>query len=99
MILDLQGIMDRPGGRQVLDRISNLIDSGNSNILLNFLETEAVEGAGLRTLWAAHRRVRSAGGRLVLCSLNRAVRTSLEITGLEAVFNICPDETAALDEF
>lgn len=99
MILYPQGIMDRPGGRQVLDRISNLIDSGDSNILLNFSETEAIEAAALRTLWAAHRRVRSAGGRLVLCSLNRAVNTSLEITGLKPVFNICPDETAALDEF
>jgi len=91
--------MDRPGSKEVLDRISNLIEAGCSMVLLNFLETEAVESAGLRALLAGHGKVRQAGGRLVFCSINQAVRTSLEITGLEAGFNICPDETAALDEF
>jgi len=91
--------MDRPGSKQVRDRISDLIETGCSMILLSFLETEAVETAGLRTLLAGHGKVRQAGGRLVFCSINQAVKTSLEITGLETVFNLCPDETAALDEF
>lgn len=54
-----------------------------------------MDSTGIEVLMATRRRAELDGGSLTLCRPNRAVRRVLEVTGLDQVFTIEPDQPAA----
>jgi anti-anti-sigma factor len=72
------------------------IESGNRNIVFNMGGINYVDSAGLGMLLSATSKIKSAGGKLVICNLSEQVQKLLKTTKVESVFRIAPDEASAL---
>jgi anti-sigma B factor antagonist len=79
--------------------IDNLLASGATRIVVNLEQVNYVDSAGLGALIETHRKTKTAGGSLKLCSLRPNLRQALEIARLLPIFETCPTETAAVASF
>ncbi|MEW6435578.1 MAG: STAS domain-containing protein [Pseudomonadota bacterium] len=72
------------------------IDGGGRRLLLDFADLVYISSAGLRIVLLAAKRMKSAGGRLVLCSLSPQISEVFEISGFNRILDILPSRDAAL---
>ena len=79
--------------------IGSLVADGRKMILLNLHDVPYIDSSGIGELVAAFTKVRDSGGELKLLNLSPKVRTLLQITKLDTVFDVQNDETAAIDSF
>lgn len=63
-------------------------DKGRRNLRLDFTGMDYVASAALGKFLSLHRKVKAAGGRLVLCNLDPAIREVLAISRLDHFFEI-----------
>jgi anti-anti-sigma factor len=74
----------------------NNIGAGNGRLLIDFSELSYINSAGLRTVLLAAKRLKSAGGRMSLCSLNHQIAEVFDISGFSAILDIQPSYDAAV---
>jgi anti-sigma B factor antagonist len=93
-------ILDEPNIQIIGDQLFSLVDdSGRKKLLLNFGNVEYMSSAALGKLITLDRKLKAAGGRLVLCNIDPQIREVFEITKLDTVFIIREDEQEALQMF
>jgi anti-sigma B factor antagonist len=81
-------------GRQLFHLLDNV---GYRRFVLDFTPVLVVSTSMLAKLIAFHKRVKAAGGRLVLCNLAPEIRYIFEWMRLTQVFSIRPGEHEALE--
>src|SRR5262245_43020878 len=79
------------------ETIKAFLDAGQTRILLNLEKLEFLDSAGLGELVRAHVAVRSHGGHLMLVNPSPNIRHLLQVTRVDRVFDIAPDELSALN--
>ncbi len=57
-------------------------------LILDFEPTEYISSAGMRVILLAAKKMKSDGGKLVLCSMSDHVKEVFDIAGFTAVLNI-----------
>ena len=67
---------------------------GGRLVIVDCAGVAVLAGAGLRVLLMLARSLEAAGGRLVLCGVERQIRSVLQVAGLSAQFTI----VASLDD-
>lgn len=67
-----------------------------ARILINLSAVSYIDSSGLATLVELLKKVKTRGGSLMLTSLSDKVRSLFEITKLDRLFGIYPDDAAAL---
>ncbi len=72
------------------------IEEGRRRLLLDFAELVYISSAGLRIVLLAAKRMKTAGGKLALCSLNPQIAEVFEISGFNRILDIHPTRDAAL---
>lgn len=75
---------------------SQVIESGEKNVIVNFKEVGYIDSSGLATLIELFQKIKDKGGNLRLCSLVSKVKGVFELTKLDKVFKIVPTEEEAL---
>ena len=98
-ILDLEGEIDLYRSPEVRAEIGKLIARKNKLITINFQKVTYIDSSGLATIIDAFQKMRVYGGKLVLVSLAKSVRSVFEIARLDQFFPIFDEETAALASF
>jgi anti-sigma B factor antagonist len=99
-VIDISGRITLGEGNALLrETVRELIDGGNRHIVLNLAEVQYMDSSGLGELVKTHTTVRSNGGQLRLVNLNSRVNDLLQMTRLSTVFDIAPDEAAAIQSF
>jgi anti-anti-sigma factor len=96
LIVSLSGRFDNPAAQEFVKTITQLIESGEHKIILNFTQLSYLSSSGLRALQGAAKRMDKKEGTLVLCSLQGLVMRVVEITGFHKVLTIYDDEEDAL---
>jgi len=82
------------------DQLNSLVEElGRTKILLNFGNVEFLSSAALGKLIVLNRKLNDAGGKLVLCNIDRNIYEVFEITKLNKVFTITKDEQGGLQAF
>ncbi len=81
------------------DIVYNAIDSGSRKIVINMAEVTFIDSSGLGALVNAMLRMRNVGGKLKLTQPSSKVSELLEVTKLDKVMEIEPDESKALMAF
>jgi len=77
-----------------------LIGAGSTpRIVVDLSDIELIGSALTARLIALNKRIRAAGGRLVLCGLCPFVRDTFHGSRLDRVFEVADDEEAALASF
>lgn len=93
-------ILDEQNIQVIGEQLFSLVDSeGRKKILLNFGNVEFLSSAALGKLITLHKKLQTAGGRLVLCNIHQDIFEVFEITKLDKFFTIHKDEQAGLQSF
>jgi stage II sporulation protein AA (anti-sigma F factor antagonist) len=82
------------------DRLFDLVDvSGRKQLLLDLLAVESMDSSMLGKLIALHKKVVTAGGRLVICQFQPELYANFETLKLARLLHIYKDRDEALKSF
>lgn len=86
--VQLSGILDSTKAGQFRQDINNIVTAGADLVLVDLKDVTFVDSSGLGALVSALKTVRSAGGKLCICSINEQVRMLFELTSMDRVFDV-----------
>jgi anti-sigma B factor antagonist len=99
-VLDLSGKITIGEGDVVLrEKVTELLDSGQRNILLNLEKVGYMDSAGIGELVACYKRAKEKSGTVKLLNPSGKVFDLLQLTKLEEIFETFNDEREALVSF
>lgn len=99
-VIDFSGEITLGQGTSTLrTMVREVVGKGYRKILLNLGEVDYIDSAGLGELAGAHATVQSARGELKLVQPTARVRDMIQITRLFTVFDVQPNEPAAIRSF
>jgi anti-sigma B factor antagonist len=98
-LVTVTGRVDSSNAGQLGEKLSEQVDSGSINMVVDLSGVEYMSSAGLRELVAALKRVKKDGGDLRLASPSDRVREVLDLAGLSSIFEIFDDQVAAVGSF
>ena len=99
-VVDLRGTIDLGEASLTLRRtIRDLVESGRSKIILNLLQVNSIDSAGVGELAGAYVPVKSKGGELKFLNPTKKVHDMLKITQLDKVFEVYIDEQTPFGAF
>ena len=99
-VVDLSGKITIGEGDVVLrEKVQELLEGENRNILLNLEKVSYMDSAGIGELVACYKRAKEKGGTVKLLNPSGKVFDLLQLTKLEEVFDSFKDEKEALVSF
>jgi anti-sigma B factor antagonist len=99
-IVDLSGRISLGEGSALLRKtIRELLEDGQSKILLNLGDVNYIDSSGIGELVSAFTAVRNRSGELKLLNLTKKVHDLLQITKLFTVFDVYNDEPTAVRSY
>jgi anti-sigma B factor antagonist len=90
-VVQPSGIVDGTKAIEFRQEISNSIDKKPDILLIDFKDVTFMDSSGLGALVLSLKTVRTAGIRLVLCSINDQIKMLFELTSMDRVFEIFPN--------
>lgn len=81
------------------DTIHKQLEAGATRIVLNLANVRFMDSAGIGEIVACLKRVREAGGDLKLASLNQRITDLFTLTKLISIFEVYPNQQAAVSAF
>lgn len=85
-VVQPSGILDGISANQLRRDVSDVVEDGADIVLVDLQDITFMNSSGLGGLVSALKVVRSAGGELVICSLNEQVKMIFELTKMNRVF-------------
>lgn len=98
-VVDVSGRIDSATAGEFDEAIMGLIESGHKNLLLDMSEVDFLSSAGLRTLVSARKALQKSSGVIKLTQPSQRVVDTLDIAGLDVLFEAIPDREAAIASF
>jgi anti-sigma B factor antagonist len=95
--LDLEGEVDVYTAPELRQAIMAQTEAGINRVLVNLEKVEYLDSTGLGILIGGVKRLKEAGGALLLVGPTPRIRRLFEITQLNTIFRICDTETEALE--
>jgi anti-anti-sigma factor len=96
LIVSVEGRMDTVSAPEFQKRIEDLLDQGETRILMDFGRLEYVSSAGLRSILVAAKNAKSLGGCVSCCSLQDMVRKVFDISGFTSMLPVFDSQEDAL---
>ena len=82
------------------EQLFTLVDgTGRQKLLLDFQNVQDISSLAIGMLVILNKKIRAAGGKLVLCRMDPELRQVMAITQLDTLFVIRGDEREALEAF
>jgi len=99
-IVDLSGRISLGEGSALLRKtIRDLLDGGQTRILLNLGDVNYIDSSGIGELVSAFTAVRNRTGELKLLNLTKKVHDLLQLTKLFTVFEVYSEEGTAIRSY
>jgi len=99
-IIGLEGkITIGAGDTQLRDVITNAVNSGKTNILLDMSKVTTIDSSGIGELVGSYTTVTNRGGKLKLLHLPGKLNELLHVTQLITVFEVYENENEAVASF
>lgn len=99
-VVDINGKITIGEGDVLLrEKVNELLDAGESRILLNLEKVKYMDSAGIGELVACYKRAKEKSGTVKLLNPSGKVYDLLQLTKLEEVFDTYRDEKEALGSF
>ena len=99
LVIGLNGMIGLEGTMMLDKKISEVLDSGEKCLLLDFAGVTYINSAGLCALILAGKRLARAGGKLVLAGVSGPIQKIFKISGLSTFFAIHPTKAEGLASF
>jgi anti-anti-sigma factor len=98
-VVSITGRVDGSTAGDFEDALNNLTQTGKNNIVLDMASVDFVSSAGLRVLVNTRKAVKAAGGDIVLAKPSEQVVETLDIAGLDVLFEQYEDRETAVGSF
>ena len=95
-VFNLQGRIDASNSNQIHEKIMDEIESGASNIVINFSEVSYISSAGLRILVYTSKTMKKKSGTLSICAMSKNIEKIFQISGLMGLFDVHSNLEASL---
>ena len=95
-ILQVAGKLDASTSKELEDRVLALVASGRNKLVVDLSRLDYISSAGLRVFLLAAKRMEATSGRLVLSSLNPAVKQVFDIAGFSSYLTLAASTDEAL---
>lgn len=96
-VVRVDGEIDVVSADRLRERVSLLVSDGRTDLVVDLSGVGFMDSTGLGVLVGTLKRVRTAGGRLVLVVGSERLLKVFRITGLQQVFTIHPTLAEALE--
>jgi anti-anti-sigma factor len=93
-VVQPSGMLDSTKASQFRAEINNMVDAGADIVLVDLKDVSFIDSSGLGALVVALKAVRTAGGKLYLCSVNEQAKMLFELTSIDQLFDIFADQEA-----
>lgn len=97
-VVNVSGKMDASTAPQFDEACDKLLQENERNLVLNMAALEYISSAGLRSILALGKKIKTAGGQLLLCCLEGMVKEVFEISGFASMFKFFPSQEKALEQ-
>jgi anti-sigma B factor antagonist len=87
-VVEVEGQVDLYSAPEFRQRTLDVIEQGKTRLIVDLSRVGFMDSTGLSVLVAGLKRLRRAGGKLVLIVTDYDVERLLEITGLDRTFTI-----------
>jgi anti-anti-sigma factor len=94
-LVGVRGRLDHNLTPQLEKELRQLIDEGNTRLIVDLTEVHYINSGGLRCLVSAWRAARQQQGNVSLCGLNNRLQEVFGMVGFDKVFQIFPDCNSA----
>ena len=94
-VVDLNGEIDVYTSPRVKETITDLIDQGHYDLIINLENVRYIDSTGLGVLIGGLKRVREHSGTVNLVCTNPQIKKIFDITGLVKIFGIYDSEPSA----
>lgn len=98
LILAPAGRIDSATSAAFDRHVSSVIERGDTKVIIDLTDLEYISSTGLSVFLSAAKKIRAAGGRIALTSLNSRIRLVFEMSGFLRLFPIFANVDAALAE-
>lgn len=94
VILQPSGSIIASQSQELRQKITDIIEreSDTKIVLVDFKNVTFMDSSGLGALVLAFKTLRAADKKLAVCSINEQVRILFELTGMDKVFEIFPNQ-------
>jgi anti-sigma B factor antagonist len=96
LVATLKGRMDAVTAPEFDAWFSARVQAGENRLVLDMAALDYISSAGLRSLLAAAKRIKTTAGAIVLCGLTGAVAEVFKMSGFMAIFTVVPTSEEAL---
>ncbi|MUG99406.1 anti-sigma factor antagonist [Scytonema sp. UIC 10036] len=92
-VIKPNGILDSTQGQEFRQTVNEVLEQDSTRIvLIDFQNVSFMDSSGLGALVLAFKALRAADKKLIICAINEQVRILFELTGMDKVFEIFPNE-------
>jgi anti-sigma B factor antagonist len=99
-VIALEGnMMGGPDAAMLHGKLHDLVEAGNTQVVVNLAGVEFINSSGLSQLIAGASMMKNAGGALKLSNTPAKITALLKITKLSPVFESYPSVAAAVASF
>jgi anti-anti-sigma factor len=92
----VKGRVDSTTADSLTTRLSELVKSGASRLVIDLKEVSYISSTGFRTLLITARAVAQASGAMVLCGISGEMKRLFDLSGFSELFTILPNRDDAL---
>lgn len=92
----VKGRLDSSNADGLKERLSEIIHSGSSRLVIDLQEVIYISSAGFRSLLITARAVDQARGCMVLCGIGGEVKRLFDVAAFSELFTIVPTREDAL---
>ncbi len=98
-VLDLTGYLDAHTAGDLETKLTDLINSGDVKMIVNFKNLQYIASAGLGVFMAYIEDVRDKGGDIKLCGMSAKVFNVFDLLGFPVLYDITGTEEEAMAKF
>lgn len=97
VVIKPSGRMDASTSAVFEKECDKWIEKGDKKLIADFENLEYISSAGLRSVLVVGKKLKPAGGELVLCNMNGMVEEVFNMSGFNNIFKIFDTFEAALE--
>lgn len=87
-VIKVKGRMDAVTAPDFERECAKWVNGGEKVVILDFKELEYISSAGLRSILAMGKKLKSQSGKLLFCNMSGMVRGVFDISGFASIFPI-----------
>jgi anti-anti-sigma factor len=98
-VMDFTGNLDTNTSPAAESVVNQLLEGGNEKIIFNFMNLNYIRSSGLLILLTTAKKMKTSGGKMMVCNLNDTVQEVFDISGFAAILDLASNEEEALAAF